>query len=282
MDGHDLQTNARNLDSVRTRDGVNLFCRTWGDPKGPPIVFIHSWAAHSDMWRYQMADLAERGYRCIAYDRRGHGRSGDPGHGYDTDSLADDLAQVIEAFDLAGVVLIGHSMAGGEIVRYLTRHGSGRVARIVLLAPTTPCVARRADNPDGIDPEIFAAVRAGWRKDFHKWIGDNAAPFFVPETPPETVRWMVDLTSSVSLDAAIACNLEMTAADFRAEMTAIDVPTLVIHGDIDASAPLELTGRPTAALIPGARLEMYEGAPHGLFVTHMERLNADVAAFIAG
>jgi non-heme chloroperoxidase len=245
-------------------------------------VFAHSWAAHGDMWRYQMADLAARGYRCIAYDRRGHGRSGDPGHGYDTDSLADDLAQVIEAFDLSGAVLIGHSMAGGEIVRYLTRHGSARIARIVLLAPTTPCLARRPDNPNGVDPVMFEALRAGWRRDFHKWIGDNAAPFFVPETSPETVRWMVELTSSVSLDAAIACNREMTAADFRGEMTAIDVPALVIHGDIDASAPLELTGRPTAALIPGARLEVYEGAPHGLFVTHMERLNTDVAAFLAG
>jgi pimeloyl-ACP methyl ester carboxylesterase len=281
MDGHDLSKTAPSRDTVRTRDGVNLFCRTWGDPAGQPVLFAHSWAAHSDMWRYQMADLADRGYRCIAYDRRGHGRSSDPGHGYDTDSLADDMAQVIEAFDLTGAVLVGHSMAGGEIVRYLTRHGSGRVAKIVLIAPTTPCVAKRADNPHGIDPAMFEAVRATWRKDFHKWIGDNAAPFFTPETSPEAVRWMVDLTDSVSLDAAIACNREMTAADFRAEMRRIDVPTLVIHGDVDASAPLELTGRPTAALIPGARLEVYEGAPHGLFVTHMDRLNGDVAALIA-
>lgn len=279
MDGTDLRTSPA-PDHVRTRDGVSLFTRAWG--AGQPVAFVHSWAAHSEMWRYQMADLAHRGHRCIAYDRRGHGRSGDVGRGYDYDSLADDLASVIAAFDVRDAVLVGHSMAGGEIVRYLTRHGADRVAKIVLLAPTTPCVAKRADNPNGVDPAFFEGVRAQWRADFTGWLWANIDPFLAPETPTEVRRWLAAIAESVPLDAAQACNVAMVEADFRDELRAITVPTLVIHGDADASTPIEISGRPTAELVPGAKLIVYEGAPHGLFVTHRQRLNDDLAAFIAG
>jgi pimeloyl-ACP methyl ester carboxylesterase len=279
MDGHQtLPTPVP--DHVVASDGARLSCRAWGE--GRPIVFLHSWAAHSDMWRYQMADLADRGWRCIAYDRRGHGRSSDIGHGYGYDNLADDLAVVMEAFDARDAVLVGHSMAGGEIVRYLTRHGAERVRGIVLLAPTTPCIALRPDNPNGVDVAVFAETRAAWRRDFHGWLADNAGPFFDAETRPEIVRWLVDMAASCSLDAAQACNIAMVEADFRAELARIDVRSLVICGDADASAPLALTGRPTADLIPGARLEIYPGAPHGLFLTHRRQVNDALAAFAAG
>jgi pimeloyl-ACP methyl ester carboxylesterase len=281
MDGHHLASAALGApEFVTARDGTRLFLRVWGD--GAPVVFIHSWSAASDMWRYQMAHLAERGARCIAYDRRGHGRSADPGRGFDFDTLADDLAAVIEALDLEGAVLVGHSMGAGEIVRYLSRHGDGRVAKIVLLAPTTPCLKKSPDNPNGVDAAAFEAVREIWRNDFAGWMADNAPPFFVPETSPATVRWMLAMTDACSLKAAIECNVAIVDADFRAELKAIKVPTLVIQGDKDASGPVEITGAPTAALVPGAKLIVYEGGPHGLFITHASRLNEELEAFIEG
>jgi pimeloyl-ACP methyl ester carboxylesterase len=232
------------------------------------------------MWDYQIVHLVDRGCRCIAYDRRGHGRSSQPGNGYDFDTLADDLATMIEELDLTDLTLIGHSMAGGEIVRYLTRHGDDRVARVALLGPTLPFFMKTADNPNGIDKSVFEAARAAWRKDFRKWLDDNTAPFFVPETSPGMVKWLIGLTEQSSLKAMIDCNISTTETDFRPELPAINVPTLILHGDKEASVPLALSLE-TAALMPNCRLEVYEGAPHGLFITHMERVNADLAAFIA-
>jgi pimeloyl-ACP methyl ester carboxylesterase len=280
MDGTQLPQSARTPDVIRTADGASLYLRSWG--AGAPVLFLHSWSMSGDMWRYQMAHLADRGARCIAFDRRGHGRSSDPGRGYDYDTLADDVAAVIEALDLTDVTLVSHSMGCGEAVRYLTRHGSARVKRLVLLAPTTPFLLKTDDNPAGVDAAMFEAVRDLWRRDFDQWMDDNAAPFFTPETSPAMVRWVLSMTHTVSLRAAIECNVAVAGTDFRAELKAIDVPTLVIQGDRDASGPVEITGRPTADLIPGAKLVVYEGAPHGLFVTHMDRLNADLAAFIEG
>ena len=280
MDGNHPQTSAQvtSADPIRTRDGAALYHRAWG--AGAPIVFVHSWSMNSDMWRGQMLDLAARGARCIAYDRRGHGSSSDPGRGYDYDTLADDLAAVIEAYDLTGVTLVGHSMGCAEIVRYLTRHGASRVKGIVLLAPTTPFLLKTEDNPYGVDLAMFEAVRATWRADFPKWMEDNAPPFFRPETSAATVRWLLAMTDRVSLQAAIECNHAVVETDFRAELPRIDVPTLIIQGDADASGPVEITGAPTAALVPGAELKVYEGAPHGLFVTDAARVNDDLAAFM--
>lgn len=280
MDGNHLPTTAPVTDPniIVTRDGTPLFHRAWGE--GAPIVFVHSWSMNSDMWRGQMVELAPRGARCIAYDRRGHGRSGDPGRGYDYDTLADDLAAVIDAYDLTGAVLVGHSMGCAEIVRYLTRHGSSRVKGVVLLAPTTPFLLKTDDNPYGVDGALFEAVRATWRADFPKWMEDNAPPFFRPETSAAKVRWLLAMTDRVSLQAAIECNRAVVETDFRAELPRIDVPTLVIQGDKDASGPVEITGAPTAALVPGAELKVYEGAPHGLFVTDAERFTADLASFV--
>jgi non-heme chloroperoxidase len=266
---------------VTTTDGVDLFCRVWGE--GKLMVFLSGWTLNSDMWAYQMAPLSRAGLRCVAYDRRGHGRSSDPGRGYDYDRLADDLAAVLETFDLREVVLVGHSFASGEMVRYLSRHGSQRVERVVFLAPAaTPFLLKTADNPDGVDESVFEHWRGLLTRDFPGWIDDNAGPYFGEGVSAGMVEWTKRMMLQTSLQAALECNRAMTTTDFRAELGAITVPTLVIHGDHDASAPIDLTGRRTAQAIPGAELKVYPGAPHGLYVTHMETLNRDLLAFARG
>jgi non-heme chloroperoxidase len=262
---------------VIARDGTHLFHRDWGD--GKPVVFMAGWTLTSETWAYQAADLSDRGLRCIAYDRRGHGRSEDPGRGYDIDTLADDLAAVLDTLDLRDVTLVGHSMASGEMTRYLTRHGSARVSRLLYLAPTTPFLLKTADNPMGLPGAFFDKVRQVWKTDFNKWADDNTAPFFLPDTSPSMIEWLKSSARHCSLRAVVDCNKAMVENDFRAELAAIRLPTLVIQGDKDASAPLELTGKRTAELVPGARLKVYPGAPHGLFITHMAQLNADILAF---
>ena len=261
-------------------DGTNLYWREWG--RGPAILFLSGAALPTEMWNYQMTAFADAGFRCIAYDRRGHGRSEVPAHGYDYDTLADDLDAVIEALDLRDLTLVSHSMAGGEAVRYLTRHGGSRIARNVMLAPTTPFLLKTSDNPHGISEGVFEALRSGWKKDYPKWVAENTDAFFVPETSPAMKAWVAGLITRIAVPVAIACNQALTTTDFRAEMQAMHTPTLIIHGDLDVSAPLSLTGQPSAALIPGNVFKVYEGAPHGLMYTHSERLHADILSFIRG
>jgi pimeloyl-ACP methyl ester carboxylesterase len=263
---------------VEARDGTRLYWAQWGS--GRPILFLNSFGLTTQMWDYQMVAFADQGYRGISFDRRGHGRSDVALGGYDYDTFADDVAAVISALDLRDLTLIGHSMASGEIVRYLTRHGSARVARIVLLGPTTPYLTQTADNPNGVPQSMFEAVRASWRRDFPKWVADNTAPFFVPETSPAMMQALAAQMMHCSVPVAIACSKAVTTTDFRADLAKVSVPALVIHGDRDASAPLAITGNPTAELIPGCRLKVYQGAPHGLMFTHMEMLNADILQFI--
>ena len=264
---------------IDTPDGQSLFYKDWGS--GRPVVFLGAWALPSDMWQYQMTPLSEQGLRCVAYDRRGHGRSSQAGTGYDYDTLADDLASVLDALDLRDVVLVGMSMATGEMVRYLTRHGARRIARIVFVGTAaTPFPMQTADNPEGIPAERFEYFRQNiLLRDFPKWLEENRPPFFVPDTPPQIQEWVRAMMLSTSMKAVVECNRSSTETDFRPELPRITVPTLVIHGDKDVSAPLDRTGRPTARLIPGAELRIYEGAPHGLFVTHMAQLTKDLLAF---
>ncbi|SMF64613.1 alpha/beta fold hydrolase [Allosphingosinicella indica] len=270
--------------SVRAKSlhsAPRLFVRDWGE--GRPVLFVHGWALASEMWSYVMQPLSDQGFRCIAYDRRGHGRSGDAGNGYDYDTLAGDLAGVMAERDLRDVVLVGHSMAAGELVRILRHREARRIAKLVFVAPAaTPFLLKTADNPRGVDAAFFAQARAQMAADFPAWIDANEAPFVLPETSPGMRRWIKAMMEAASLKALIECNKAMTTTDFRAELRAIDRPALVIHGTRDASAPLEMTGRPTAALIPGAELKVYEGAPHGLFATHAPQLAADIAAFARG
>jgi non-heme chloroperoxidase len=266
------------MQTIKTNDGTRLYIKEWGT--GAPVVFVHSWALNGNMWQYQTAEFADHGLRCITYDRRGHGRSDQPRSGYDTDTLADDLAMVMNSLDVSNATLVGHSMGCGEIVRYLSRHGAKRVARIVLLAPTTPFLKQTPDNPEGIPAEAFEAVRAAWSADFPKWVADNTPPFFTKETSSAMQQWGTSMLLATSLPIAIACNRSMVDTDFRTDLRDVVTPTLLIHGDADASAPLPLTGARTAKLIPNCTFKIYEGAPHGLFLTHKERLNADILQFI--
>jgi non-heme chloroperoxidase len=263
---------------ITTQDGAALFYRDWG--AGIPILFLSGWTLNSDMWAYQMEPLSRRGFRCIAYDRRAHGRSSEPGRGYDFDTLAEDLADVVQALRLEYVTLVGHSFASGEIVRYLSRHGTDKVARVVLVSPAAiPFLLRTADNPGGIDSEVIEQARRAFLSDFPGWAEANAEPYFGPGTSRAVIDWTIGMMTQTSLLAAGELNRIQMSTDFRPELARIEVPTLIIHGDKDASAPLELTSRPAAALIPGARLEVYEGGPHGLYFTHKERLNQDLACF---
>jgi non-heme chloroperoxidase len=265
-------------DYLRTTDGASLFYRDWGT--GKPVVFLSGWALNSDVWGYQMVPLSDAGLRCVAYDRRGHGRSSDPGRGYDYDTLASDLAAVLDRLDLRGVTLVGHSMAGGEIVRYLSRYGAGRVAKVAFLAPTLPFPLQTPDNPDAVPRAFFDQVRTALMTDYPQWLEDNAAPFVMPETSSEMRRWIQGVMLRVSMRALLDCNRALIETDFRAELKGITLPTLILHGTADQSAPLDLTGRKTAALVPNSRLTLYEGAPHGLFITHKDRVNEDLLAFV--
>jgi non-heme chloroperoxidase len=263
---------------VRTADGVDLFVRDWGS--GRPILFLSGWTLSSEMWGYQMAPLVRQGFRCIAYDRRAHGRSSDPGTGFDFDTLADDLATVIDTLDLRDVTVVAHSFSSGEIVRYLGRHNARGVARVLLLAPASiPFRAWREDNPNGLDPAQIDAVLSTLEDDFPSWIDANAEPYFGVGAPSGIVDWTKRTMLQTSLLATVELTRIQMTTDFRPELARIDTPVLVIHGDRDASAPLELTGRPAAELIPGARLVVYEDGPHGLYFTHRRRLNADIARF---
>lgn len=267
-------------DFVETAGGVKLAYTDWGS--GPPVVFVHAWALPSPMWDYQIGALSGQGLRCIAYDRRGHGRSSKPGDGYDCDTLADDLSALLTQLDLRGATLVGHSFGACEVVRYLTRHGAGRIAKIALTAPAgLPFATQTPDNPNGIPAEQLEFFRKQvLLGDFPKWLEEGRSAFFVAETSPSLQEWIKGLMLTTPLAVALETNRQITATDFRKELPSISVPTLVIQGDKDVSAPIELTGRPTAALIPNARFKLYEGAPHGFFLTHKDRLNADLVDFI--
>ena len=260
-------------------DGTSLFFKDWGS--GPPLVFVSAWGLNADAWMYETTYLAGQGLRCVAYDRRGHGRSSQPARGYDFDTLADDLSVLLETLDLREVTLVGHSMGCAEVVRYLVRYGGSRVARAVLVSTVTPCTVKTADNPDGVDRGVLEAGRAMLRRDFPGTVDEAAPGFFGPQNPVSaaTRSWWTGMILQCSLPALLELHRAFTETDFRPELRALPVPALLVHGDSDVSTPLALTGRRSAALIPRSRLEVYPGAAHGLPLTHVDRLNADVLAF---
>jgi non-heme chloroperoxidase len=267
---------------IETKDNTTLFYRDWGN--GNPVVFCAGWALSSEMWRSQMLALSDAGQRCVAYDRRGHGRSDDPGTGYDYDTLGDDLAVVLGSLDLERVCLVAHSMAGGEVIRYLTNHGDERVERIVLVSSVAPKLLTGPDNPYGIDPAMVTALRELWRSDFSQWIEDSAGAYFATQFPDNTVShedvaWTYRDMQQASFRALFDLNLAQVEADWRQEMRSVTVPTLLIHGDADASFPIEIASRRTVEFIAESQLQVYENAGHGLYVTHRARLSGDLLHF---
>jgi non-heme chloroperoxidase len=200
-------------------------------------------------------------------------------NGYDFNTFANDTATFIEELDLSDLTLIGHSMAGCEMVRFLTRHGSKRIARVIFLSPMTPMLLQTKGNPNGIPKAAFEAVWAQWRRDYPKWVEDETPPFFIPGTSQAMMRWVASVLQS-PVPICLACSRASVEEDFRDEMTKIAVPTLIVHGDRDRSAPIEVTGIPSAELIPGCRFLIYKGAPHGLMYTHMDQLHPDILQFM--
>lgn len=271
---------------VTTPDGVQLYYKDWGPKDGPVVTFSHGWPLNSDSWESQMLFLAERGYRVVAHDRRGHGRSSQPWDGNDMDHYADDLAAVIEALDLRQATLVGFSTGGGEVARYIGRHGSGRVGKAVLVSAVPPLMLRTDDNPGGLPPEVFDGLREGSLTNRSRLYLDIASgPFFgfnrpgaVPDESLIQSFWMQGMQAGHknTYDSIAA----FSATDFRADLAKFDSPTLVIHGDDDQIVPIDLSGRASSALVRGATLIVYSDAPHGLADTHKDRLNQDLLGFL--
>jgi pimeloyl-ACP methyl ester carboxylesterase len=260
-----------------THDGNRQFYKDLGE--GPPVVLVHAWSLNSAMWEYQLPVLRGAGYRCVAMDRRGHGRSDQPAGGYDMDSLADDLAALLERLDLRDVRLVAHSMGTCEVTRYLARHGSGRVSRVVYLGAMTPYLQ------GAVGQQAVEATVAALHADRPGWFRDNAPAYFAVPGSGVSQALVDDGVTTIlatPLEVQAACLRETFGTDLTSDLAAVDVPALVVHGDADASAPIDLTGRPTAQLLPDARFELYPGAPHGLYVTERERLARDLLGFLSG
>jgi pimeloyl-ACP methyl ester carboxylesterase len=267
---------------IQTHDRTSLFYTDSG--AGRPMVFVASAWLDSRMWEFQIPYLVDHGFRCIAYDRRGHGRSDSSWGGFDYDTLADDLGTLLDHLDLHDLTLVSHSAGSGEIVRYLTRHGSARVAQIAIISGTTPCLMKRMDNPDGIALELVEADLAMRTADRPKWFADNAAGFFGAGLPgirisPAFTEFVIRQCLDCSPRATVQFFLTGFTSDLRDEVRALDVPALIVHGDRDIQAPLELCGHKTARLLQRSTLRVYENAAHGIFLTHAARLNADLLAF---
>ncbi len=271
---------------ITTRDGVDIYYKDWGPRNGQPIVFSHGWPLNSDSWESQMFFLANQGYRVIAHDRRGHGRSSQPWEGNDMDHYADDLAQVIEALDLKNAVLIGFSTGGGEVARYVGRHGTKRVAKLALVSAVPPIMVKTADNPGGLPLEVFDGIRAGSVKDRSQLYFDIASgPFYGYNRPGAKPSqgiinswWMQGMMGGHknTYDSIKA----FSETDFRDDLAKFDKPTLIIHGDDDQIVPIDAAGRASARIVKQAKLLVYPGAPHGLTDTHKDKVNADLLAFI--
>ena len=267
---------------ITAADSTSLFVCDWGDPAAPPVVFAHAWGLNGDMWGAQVPALIDAGLRPVTYDQRGFGRSGRPHRGYDLDVLADDLAAVVDGLDLTGIILAGHSLGAQVAVRYLTRHPSHKVAGLVLSAPIPPMPRRSDDNPGGVDEAVFEAHRQAMAQDIGAFVDATppaeyfgTAKAISPALADWTRRQIVDTPPYVLMETQKA----FSRADMRAELAAIDRPTIILHGSADRSAPLERGGRPTAALVPGSRLVVFEGAGHGLYTSEAPGYNAEIIRF---
>lgn len=269
--------------TITTSDGTILYYKDWGS--GPAVVFSHGYPLSSDAWENQMMFLMQHGYRVIAHDRRGFGRSSQPSQGYDYDTFADDLAALIDALDLNDVTLVGHSMGGGEVARYIGRHGEKRVAKAALVAAVTPFLLKTETNPQGAPVAVFDAMRAAVQADRSQWNRDVTMPYYsynrpgakVSEGVREDYRRQGMTTGILAASYAIAAFSE---TDFREDLAKFSIPTLIVHGIDDQIVPIEISGKLTASIVKNAKLKMYEGGSHGLLITQKDKLNADLLAFL--
>ena len=269
---------------ITTKDKTDIHYHDWGT--GKPVVLIHGWPLDADMWEHQAEALLAAGYRVVCYDRRGFGKSTKPLGGHDYDTLADDLAALVDELDLTGAALVGFSMGGGEVVRYLSRHGATRISKAVLISAVTPYMLKTDDNPDGVPQKQFDAFQAAILKDRFAFL-NTFGPMFYGRTminhsvSEPVLDWTFAMAIQASLRATLQDITAFSTTDFRPEMRTLTTPFLIVHGTGDTTAPIDATGRAAAAILPNAKLIEYEGEPHGLFMTVPDRLNDDLLAFLA-
>lgn len=271
------------MDYVKTSDGTKLYVKQWGT--GRPVILIHGWPLSADSWDDQAMAIADAGFKAISYDRRGFGRSSQPWTGYDYDTLADDLAAVIEQTGAQDAVLVGFSMGGGEIARYMSRHGGKGVSKAALVSSVVPFMLKTQDNPKGTDMSVFEEMTAGMKEDRAKFFAAFFKDFYgvgmiSHPTSDEVIQWSCSVAMQASLKATLECAKSFATTDFRPDLPAFKVPTLIIHGSDDKTVPIDAAGRAAVAGIANATLIEYEGAAHGLPATHKDRLSQDLIAFI--
>jgi len=271
------------MNTISSKDGTQIYYKDWG--KGPAVTFSHGWPLNADAWDGQMHFLVQQGFRVVAHDRRGHGRSGQASSGNDMNGYADDLAAIIETLDLQNVALVGHSTGGGEVVRYIGRHGTKRVAKAVLIAAVAPVMLKSAANPEGLPMKVFDEIRAGLANDRSQFYRDLAIQFYGANRPGAKVSqgildqfWLWSMQSG--LKNAYESVKAFSETDLTGDLKEIDVPTLLLHGEDDQIVPVQDSSRKAARLIKGAKDVYYPGAPHGLTATHQDQVNADVLAFL--